>query len=995
MQLVFVNSGRAIFLMILLLGVPRALGQSMDPTTRNLLIGKLEKVLIGLPKADSSHSSVSLRLADLYSERARVDAMKELESGCSPCVAGVQDRKKAIKIYSETLSSVPEENRGRIIFHIAHLSELLGDSSKAESTYQEIIRTSKNEKLRAEAHAALGEIYFKQRRFAQARAQFEEARKGPLNQKGLAAYRIGWSHFNEGQLPAALSELKTILKNPELLSRQSDSAVTAVDKQFHEEVSRDYAMFLARTPASREQMAEVFALSPDSARLSNLEFLATEFERLGVKERAVVAWGLSQDRQSQPRNRLEGHVRLTQLHLDMNQAAQATQEFEKALALWPQVGCQSGCEELQSRLRKFVIDWHRTNQKTPKAEVLKAYEDFLAVFSNDVEMTYWAAGLAKDLKNHESARVLFGRSVELATSRLVASAIKDAKERAALETLHEGSLLSLIEMAESEKNEERSRQAYDLYLGKTRKADKKLEVQYQKAYSLYKSEKYNEAAEALRAVAKSDLKDSGQIKLQAAELSLDALALLKDADRIALWSRDFAQQFPTQRSDFVNVQRKTALNRSAEAATSGDLGGAWALLVQTDMSGAETKDKVTYLKNKILLAEKLMKFSEARLAVQDLLKVPGLGAEDREFALTKQGWLAELALDFRTAFEANRAVPLKELTPDQKALRLAILAELSGERATPLYDEYLRLTRDRDAARSVAARLVRASSKPQDEFLKSQKTLREDPKLFATLGLEVFAQTGDLRIVRSVLSDKGAASTPQGHSLARNEFFQELQKFDSRISAMTIDQKSQASMGRTIKARVKAVEDAEAMAARAVSMSDYLSQFASLSVLGREVGRLYNDLIALPVPDGLSAEEEGQYLQLLSAQAAPYQVKAQDVQTKLQEMKSSGSIQVVLTEFAALQGPVRKFLANQLSAFAKLAGQETGQQVLAALNQAEQAGSPQPTLAEIEAARKRVLADPLNPSGLMSLSQLERKMGREVMAAYLEARALKASEEKR
>lgn len=970
-------------IIVLIIGVVSHLhAQTMDVATRDLLIQKLEKVLLTLPAADTSHSSVSLRLADLYSERARVAAMQELESGCSPCTAGTQDRKNALKLYNQNLAKVPEESQGKIIFHIGHLNDLLGQSAQAEATYLGLIRTSQSPKLVSEAQAALGEMYFKSRRYSLARAQFEAARKSQLNQKGLASYRIGWSHFHEGNVAAAASELRAVLRTPALLSRNSDSAVVSIDKQFQEEVSRDLATFLARLNPTKEQMQELFELSPENAKVSNIEFLATELERLGSKDRALLAWQMSQERQSLPRNRLEGHVRLSQLQLDLGNQNAAVTEFEKALGLWGQVNCTTGCEELKSRLRKFVIEWHRTTQKQPKAEVLHAYRQYLNVFSDDVEMSFWAAGLAKDLKLSADATTLYNMTVSL------------AEPHSKHASIHESSLLSVIEVAESTKDPVLSQAAYDQYLARSKKSDKKLEVLYQKAHALYKSEKYAEAAEALKVVADSTVKGDPKIRLQAAELSLDALAILKDSARIQEWSTHYAGKFPASKVEFQSVQRKSLLNQTAQSAAEGNSETAWALLSKVDISGADPAERTIYLKNKILLAEKTKRYSEARLAVSELLRQPGLSASDRQFALTKQGWLAELALDFRTAFSANRELPMSELKPDQKALRLAMFAELAGEKAAPHYDEYLKVTKDRESARAVAARLIRRSTSPNTEFLKSQVVLKEDPTLLAGLGLEIYAQTGDVRVLKSVLDNKQAANTAPGKTLVRDSYLLQLIKSSSAIAAMAIDTSNQSALAKGIKSRVKMIDDLENLAQVAVANGDWISQIASLSVVEREVSRFYNELIALPIPEGLTPEEEGQYLQLLSTQAAPYQVKSQDIQTKLKEMNSTGALDQVLNEFDQLQGPVRRFLSEQLIKTAGLVKNDVGARMSAAAQKVVVGQGVQPSISDIEAARKQVLADPMNRQVLLSLSQLERKMGRDTMASYLEARAMKLEENK-
>lgn len=950
---------------------------STDQQTRNLLIQKFERVLLSLAPQDPSYTAVTLRLADLLSERARFDAMTELQTGCIECVAGVKDRQKALRLYEIALEKTPAEGQGKIIFQIGHLNELIGQTQKAELTYLDIIKRNQSPATVAEARAALGEMYFKQRRFAQAREQFELARKGELGQRGLAAYRIAWCYYNEGKIKEGSQELYNILSTPKLLTRNADASVISIDRQFQEEVSRDYATFISRLSPQLEDAKQLYSLSPESTRLANVEFLATELERVGVKDKAISVWQFVQDLQTQPRNRLEGHVRLAALYQDVGQMPQAIAEFEKGLALYPQVQCDQSCIEIKNRLRKFVVDWNRSSKKQPTSELLTAYENYLAVFSDDAEMIYWAAQIAKDLKSYEKAMTLYQTFV----SR---SAGKDT----------ENALLSQIEAAESSGDVGLQILAYDRYLQYSTKGEKKVEVQYQKAHLLYKQEKYAESAEALRAVALLQTTQAESVRIQAADLSLDALAILKDDARIESWATEYAARFPQKRSEFWSVSRKSLLNQSVNlAATQPDV--AWMALARASIADADDSDKIIYYKNKIILAEKLGKYSDGRNAVDSLLKIPTLKQEDQEFALAKKAWFAELALDFSTAFTANQKMKLAELQNDQRLLRLAMFAELAGQPADSYYAQYLNTTKDREKARLVAARLVKESRTPEREFAKFEKTLKEDPVLYTSLALDIYVKTADKKLLKRIVSDKGLVTTPAGKELLRESLLKEMAPLSADLAKQSIGTKTQAEIARGIKKRVGSIDKFEAVAARAVESGDWIAQVMSLTLLEREITRFYNEIIALPLPQGLTPEEEGQYLQLLSQQASPYQIKAQDIQTKLKEFWSG--LDKVLADYRGLAGlstrDIRGFTTEQLASLAAAAPETEKIKITTAINETTAPGAAAlPTVAEVERARKVVRENPMNRDGLIKLSVLEKQMGRQTMASYLEARAQKLEE---
>lgn len=953
-------------------------GLSTDQQTRNLLIQKFERVLLSLAPSDPSYTAVTLRLADLLAERARFDAMTELQTGCIECVAGVKDRQKALKLYENALEKTPAESQGKIVFQIGHLNELIGQTQKAESTYLGIIKSNQSPAFVAEARAALGEMYFKQRRFALAREQFEMARKGELGQRGLAAYRIAWCYYNEGKIREGAQELHNILSTPKLLTRNADASVVSIDRQFQEEVSRDYATFISRLSPQLEDAKQLYNLSPDSTKLANVEFLAAELERVGAKDKAIAVWQFVQELQTQPRNRLEGHVRLAALYQDIGQREQATTEFEKGLALYPQVQCDQSCAEVKSRLRKFVIDWNRWAKNQPTVELLAAYENYLSVFSDDTEMIYWAAQIAKDLKSYEKAMTLYQTFVSK-------SAGKDI----------ENALLSQIEAAESSGDTRLQTLAYDRYLQFSTKGEKKVEVQYQKAHLLYKQEKYLESAEELRTVALLRTTQAEDVRVQAADLSLDALAILKDDARIESWATEYANKFPKKRSEFSSISRKSLLNQSVNlAGAQPDV--AWMALARANVTEADDSDKIIYYKNKIILAEKLGKYSDGRNAVDALLKIPTLKQEDQEFALAKKAWFAELALDFSTAFTANQKMKLSELQNDQRLLRLAMFAELAGQPADSYYTQYLNTTKDRDNARLVAARLVKESRTPEKSLAKFEKTLQEDPALYASLALEIYAKTADGKLLKKVVSDKTLASTPSGRELVRESLLKEMEPLSADLAKQSIGIKTQAEIAKGIKKRIATIDKFETLVARAVESGDWIAQVTGLSLLEREITRFYNEIIGLPLPQGLTPEEEGQYLQLLSQQASPYQIKAQDIQAKLKEFWSSG-LDRVLTDYRALAGlsarDIRKLTTGQLTAMATAAPETEKIKIMTAINETSAPGAAAlPTVAEVEKARQVVRENPMSRDNLIKLSALEKQMGRQTMASYLEARAQKLGE---
>lgn len=969
----------------------------IDAKTRDLLIQKLTQVYLNLAPADASKVGITLRLADLHAERARIDAMKELESGCVTCTAGKDDRLKALAYYQEVLPKVTDSSLGKVLAQVGHLYEMTGNEAQAIATYEQILKEQKAPSAMGEAHLSLGEVFFKRREYAKAKEHYAAVMALPqASSKGLAAYRFAWCEFNDGQLDNAIQGLVKILKSPELLTRNGAPGVVQIDKQFHEEVSRDLATFIARRPVTVADAQLVFEMSPEQARMGNLAFLSNEVERLGQAQAAIALWRFTQEKQSKPQARMEGHIRLAQLQMEQKMRPEAIKDFEAALALWTQLGTcnENDCREMKTRLRKFVVDWNRVEKKSPTAELLSSYRSYLKVFPQEADMNLWAAQVAAELKDYPAALEL-----NHSAARIALKAGKDDKEAA---SQIEAGLLGAIEVAELSKDTGLLHKAYDAYLADSRDRKKAVDVQYQKAHLLYEKADYAQAAEALRSVAL--LKEGAvDVKKQAADLSLDALVLLKDDTRLEAWSLEYAKAFPQSAKEFASISRKAVLNQSVQVANStGDQ--AWATLSRFDVAGASNEEKAAFYKNKLILAEKLQKFGDAREIVDQMLRVPNLSIEDQQYALTRKAWLAELVLDFDGALVATEKISLAN-EDGKKWLKLAMYADLASKDPRPYYGQFLKQSKDDDKNVAISAQLVRDSKEPLKEIEKQKAILAKRPEVFAGLYLEIFGQSRDPKtaaeVLKKALATSGLAQTPSGKILARIAFLDEYSALRAKVTAHQLDGSNQKKMAQTIKARIALLEQTEKLAGRAVESGDWTSQLVSLDLLAKQSERFYQEILSLPVPAGLSSEEEQQYLMLLSQQAAPHQLRASDVSKKISEFWANDSALAKLDEALGQErGARRAILVREVQALNEVAPDTKKVQFTAMLEKKE---APQslPTLAVLEGARQAVRENPMDRTRIEALLSLEKQMGRAAMVAYLEGRlqamnvAVPATEEKK
>lgn len=972
-----------------------ASAQLADTRTRDLLIQKLTMVYSSLPATDTTRTGLTLRLADLHAERARQAAMEELRNSCTVCNAGKEDRIKALRYYQEVLPKLTDGQTAKVLPQVGHLYELTGQEKEAVETYERVIRENKQPEAVAEAHLSLAEVNFKSRQYPVARAHYTRVLAiSQSGSKGLAAYRLAWCDFNLGSLDPAVEGLTKILRTPELSSRSASGGVVQVDRQFQEEVSRDLATFLARRSVTAADAKLIYELSPETVKLANLAYLANEAERLGQAKAAVTLWRFSQERQNKPRAKVEGYIRLAQLEMEQKEPKAAGQDFDLAMNLWPSaIGAAADDEakELKARLRKLVLDWNRLEKKNPSDELAASYRTYTKIFPAEADITVWTAQVLRERKEYGDAVSYYQKGAELYSRQLQAGAAADAK-KTALEGL-ENSLLGAIETAELSKQQTLLLAAYDSYLAFSVDKKREIEVVYQKANIAYEKGDHASASEQMRAIAfmtAAKSPDALKVRRQAADLALDSLVILKDDEKIEKWAKDFAGLFPTEAADYAKVARKSVLTQSSALASGGqtDFEKAWAVLNRFDLTSTTVEDKVAYLKNRLILAEKTSRYAEARDAADQLAKSPQASAEDRQFALSRKAWLSELVLDFDGALVATEQIkPTADVPEDQRLLKLAMYADLANKDSKPYLAKYLGVSKDEDKQLTISSQLVRDSKEPAKELEKHKTTLLKKPELYAQLALEIAAKTNSVSYAKQTLAIKAVPATAAGRLLSRMVILAETESLRPKFAAHKIDGSTQKKLAVTLKARIAMIEGLEKVAGGAVESGDWTTQLVVLDFLSKEAERFYSEILSLPIPAGLTGDDEQQYLALLSQQAAPYQVKSQDVKKKVDEFWGNTTAVAALEKsLVGSTGALRALVVDELKTLAAIAPTDVKTQLDALAARPEADSKIKPQLVQIETAKQAVRQSPMSRDHLEALLGLERQAGRVAMVNYLEGR---------
>lgn len=962
----------------------------MDETTHDVIIDRLEMAISNMEKKAPERPGVLARLADLYADRARIVTMNRIGGECKKdCKDPVKDRARAINLYNEALSRLPRDRQGKVTLQVAHLHNLNGQSAKAIQLYNHVIRSSSKQfdaEAKALANAAVGEIHFRKGEFVPALRHLNAARVPQMKNRGLVEYRIAWCHLNMGKTDLAIDTMVKLLSTPALLATQTSEG-RVVDASFVQDASNDLARFLARTTVTHKEIQTLRNLSPDNARKLNLHTLASETDRLGKKVASLTVWDayLAEEKISAG-ERLEVQARVAQIYYDLNRLGAAAEAFGKALELRKRYSCKDEveCEELQTRLRRFVTVWHRAQKREPTVALFQAYVAYVNVFREDVEMLHWAAQIGSEVNRPKEAADLFHRA-SLAAIPQIKKNPKDQK----LIKIFEGSLLGEIEMAEASKDSKTRETAYDHYLNVNPNGSQATQVRYQRAQLYYKNGRTREALNEFNYLATQGKADNRDLRVKSADLALDALVALKDDKALQLKSLEYARIYNERKTEYMKISRKATMNIVAnqlkdESSTSrSQYRSSLETLNRVQMDGADDAEKIRFFKNKLVIAQKAMELDAVSDSADQLLRIKSLNADDREWAMAQKVWVAELQLNFTEAYQLTRQMKLDKMSKADRELRLALLAELAGINSRPHNEAYIKLAGNTRAANLVRVTLIKASHNPWHQLDQHLRSLRQHPDILAGLALELFARQKDYNRANGLIKTTGIVKYPAGQTLARQIQIRDFNTFELKIRSHRLHAYNEQVMQNTLKERLKLISQSERAVQEAIKKRDWTMQILTLTQLSRENRRLYDDINKLPVPRRLNPQQRQQYMQLIQTQSAPYLAKAERIQMQLNEMwNNSASMQNLQSAYMSASPELQKIYRDEINELARRAPSSAEKRLNNLLNTPFR----KPSERDLMYARKALQNDPLNISKAQELRKLESQSGRDAMVVYLDER---------
>lgn len=952
--------------------------ENMNSETHTVVIDKLEMTLKKAQDDETiSLAPVRARLADLYSDRAR---LRDLKAKGGSSKEGKADRARALQLYVLVLKEASKEERGPILVHMSHLDLMLARTKDALAIYELIIKEGPSKHAPAilqQAYAGRAEALYQRGEFKRARADFEVAlRFAPTVKRGPLAHRIAWCNLNLDDQETAVEQLVQILKSPALLKRESTDG-SATDQAFEDEVANDLATFVARGHVTSEQIALVEQLAPKRSKLAVTKHLAEETERLGQPRAALEAWSIVQKYEPKGADRLEVSARVARLRYNLGDKAGSLAAIQGAMKDWSQCNEKLDCDNLRKEIRNLITDWAKAETKKPSETLLGAFVAYVGVFDQDMEMTYFGAETAKAVKKSVVANSLYHKAALLARSS------KDAKAADILES----SLTNEVEMAELAPKEQGfalRQSAYDFYLSMSPKGRINHKVRYQRARLPYEMGNNAEASARLEAFAKSSQcrgasSEDAQLCVQAADLDLDARVLLKDDVAVEKGALQYAKLIPSKKLEYLKIARTSALKQAAVMEPSSAI----SKLASINTEGMDRDESLRLLKTRMALSEKVHDLPALKAAAGQLLKTPKIDAKDHEYALSRLAYASEMQFDFGAAYAYSLKMDMPQLSAADRELKLAMFAELAGKDPRKHEEKFLQLSRNSAKRAAVAAKLVRTAKNKERELARQGRELKRSPSIYAPLVLEIFAATGDRRFAERELRSSAISKQPAGKVLARQLFLADFAKIDQAVSSHRIRSKSDSQMQKTLAERIRLIGQVEKQAAKAIKTGDWTSQAVTLAVLSRENNRLYSDVMALPVPARLRGKDRLQYQQMVEQQANVFLQKHAAIEQKLQAFwNDTKAFQTMVDDFSSAKPELRRLMAREMKTLARVAPGDRQ----TTLNKALREGIDRASATEVALATRDARQSPFDASSLAKLRELEESRSRETMVAYLDAR---------
>lgn len=816
----------------------------MDPSTQDALISKLESLLPNLTEDKAQQTTVRIRIADLYSDRAREKDLLINES-CEKCESGEADRKKAISYYERVRDHVNVEQFKHVSMQLAHLYKLTNQIDKSDRAFKNILKDSRLSSAHQRARLGVADITYGKGHYKKAIGEFKQSLPAThVEDQIYIHYRLAWCYLYSEDNAQSVKYIQTAIK----IAQSHDNEGWQTD------LMEDYATLLSHSQFSKADVETYISYSKPEERAKNIKFLGQEAERLGNKRAALLIWTqyiLAE--KSKNDDKAEIQLKLAQNFFDLNQYAQSLFHLDQTVQAVNKDKCED-CAKVTADFRSFIVTWNKKEKTDPSPELTIAYEKFLSIAENDFEATVWAAQVAIEQKQYTKATAFYEKAARIAKPDQLESMTS-----------------SMIEAAEESKDKKLLETSLHQYLSLNSNGKRKYEVMYQIAFINFQNKKFEDAYSQFKRLALESNWSDKKLRYQAANISIDALTELKRDSDIRDTADSYTKAFPEHFAHFAEISRRVTTN----LVVSGNQSEIKRLMSYR-IDYLKPQEQIRHHKTIILAAEKAKDFEIVESTSKKLLNTAKASTSDVHFANKSLLWTFEQRQDYINAYKTALVTPMSDLSADRRHLKLGLLAELAHQSPTKHFEAYLKTTKSVRGGNEIRIKMIRANPKLYDQM---RSKLIKTPDLFAAITLELHLQKPNFSRLNSALKVGGVKSSSHGrymHALIARE------NFDHTAAQVRNHKINQRNLRKSIQQRISLLSGLEKNYKQALRVGDLTLQLKTLRVIAVENRKFYNQINAM-MPRGLKKKEREVYQSMLAQQSKPFLVTAEQAEKNIKE----------------------------------------------------------------------------------------------------------------
>ncbi len=881
-----------------------------------------------------------LRLAELYVEKSSVidyrkqgeydKALLEFQSGKRKVkpVLDLSDAKeynrKAIQLYEWFIRDFPQDEKmDQALFFLGYNYYELGQLAKGTEYYTALTKRFPRSPYVTEANFALGEFYFENEKWKDARAAYSSVLRNRRHRLfTFSLYKSAWCEFRSGDTPRALKTMEALIRLNKEQSAQAASGKKNVNKtRLESEGLRDLVVFYADIGEAEKAPSYFRALAENNGD-SYVEKLAYLYADRGNLQGARYLFNYLI--QSHPTNLKAFDYKYQVVRLYSN--AKKSREFREEMFSWVKDfgvssawyhANRSNTEFIENSfklreqtLRTYVLQQHQTaqNSRAPFSQglALEGYKLYLAEFSNSpmlADMHFYFGELLYDLKKYEEAGFHYRWVVENGKgSKFYSRAAENTVIALERDLPSDDELLKKIgnsvEPVPLDPRVERYLPVAQDYVNRFPDSEKAIEMRFRIGRLYYQHNQFDRALPHFREIVAKNSKT--KYAEYSANLILDIFNLKKDYAGLEKTGTELLAvpgiANSKAGSDIKGVLEKASFKKAQDFETARDYGASAAQFETFAKQNPTSPLAVTALFNAAINFERAGNNAKSIAAHQAVMNSNDKSAEAMKSKSRRI--IAKLLQDsgqFESAADAYKASAV-EAGKDPIAPNLfynaAVLYEAVGRvgEAIKNYETYFERHKKSDRVEAVyqiatlyrkQGSLSRASDKyieyvnmgsgTQDRIVESafwvydisqrlnRRTLAEDWKK-KTIGLQ-----------RRYAPDKKGIGAIYAAKIKLEEailVFNELKSI--RIPANPAGQQAAAQR------KIALVTRLNSELANVIKYDSADEIVGALSILGQANLHMGEALTGAPLPAGLNAEETKQYKAGIEKLAEPFMAKAKE-----------------------------------------------------------------------------------------------------------------------